>query len=129
MGVKKRKVTDKQFRWQIDQMKKASKEPGYATKAEKWKKDKLYKQHLKKVRKFKDAAAKPAKALARKSAKKSLARKVVGKLGAPGKIAVGASILYHYAKKSGCKPGMSKVKKGGKFYCATSKGSKKGRDY
>tara|TARA_R110002020_G_scaffold115286_5_gene265069 strand:- start:1750 stop:2139 length:390 start_codon:yes stop_codon:yes gene_type:complete len=84
----------------------------------------------KKLAKFyKDAASKPAKALARKSAKKSIARKVVGKLGAPGKIAVGASILYHYSKKSGCKPGMSKVTKNGKSYCAPSRGSKKGRDY
>ena len=85
---------------------------------------------MKKLEKFyKEAAAKPAKALSRKSAKKSLARKVVSKLGVAGKAAVGASILYHYSKKSGCKPGMSKVKKGGIFYCSTSKGSKKGRDY
>ena len=70
----------------------------------------------------------------KRSAKKSIARKVIGKLGAPGKAAVGASMLYDYVKskqkgKKGCGPGMRKVTKNGKSYCAPSKGSKKGRDY
>ena len=74
------------------------------------------------------------KKVAKKAAKKSLARKVVGKLGAPGKAIVGASLLIDYAKmkqkgKKGCGPGMSKVTKNGKSYCAPSKGSRKGRDY
>ena len=60
---------------------------------------------------------------------KKVAKKVVGKLGIAGKAAVGASMLYHYSKKTGCKPGMSKVTKNGKSYCTPSKGSKKGRDY
>jgi hypothetical protein len=84
---------------------------------------------MKKLEKFYSSKAKTATAVFKKAPKKSLARKVVGKLGAPGKIAVGASILYHYSKKSGCKPGMSKVTKNGKSYCAPSRGSKKGRDY
>jgi len=66
--------------------------------------------------------------------KKSIARKLVGKFGAPGKAAVGAAVLIDYAKmkqkgKKGCGPGMSKVTKNGKSYCAPSRGSKKGRDY
>ena len=65
----------------------------------------------------------------KRTAKKGIARKLLGKLGAPGKVAVGASMLYHYSKKTGCKPGMSKVTKNGKSYCTPSKGSKKGRDY
>lgn len=74
------------------------------------------------------------KKVAKKAAKKSLARKVVGKLGAPGKAAVGAAVLIDYAKmkqkgKKGCGPGMSKVTKNGKTYCKASKGSRKGRDY
>ena len=96
---------------------------------EKYKRANLVKD-MKKLEKFyKSKAALPAKSLVKKGAKKGIARKLVGKLGVAGKAAVGASILYHYSKKSGCKPGMSKVKKGGKFYCSTSKGSKKGRDY
>ena len=69
-----------------------------------------------------------------KKAHKTIAGKLVGKLGAPGKAIVGASLLIDYAKmkqkgKKGCGPGMSKVTKNGKSYCAPSKGSRKGRDY
>ena len=77
---------------------------------------------------------KVAKKVATKTAGKSLARKVVGKLGAPGKAIAGAALLIDYAKmkqkgKKGCGPGMSKVTKNGKSYCTPAKGSRKGRDY
>ena len=72
--------------------------------------------------------------VAKKVAKKTLARKVVSKLGAAGKLAVGASMLYDMVKtsqkgKKGCGPGMRKVTKAGKSYCTPIKGGKKGRDY
>ena len=70
------------------------------------------------------------KKVAKKAAKKSLARKVVGKTHV-GKIALGSSILIDYAKmkqkgKKGCPAGTRKVTKGGKTYC---QGQRKGRDY
>lgn len=90
-----------------------------------WKKEMA--KYSKRAGKTMDAV--PLKRTAKKSLAKKVAKKVVGKLGIAGKAAVGASMLYHYSKKTGCKPGMSKVTKNGKSYCTPSKGSKKGRDY
>ena len=79
-------------------------------------------------KKLQRRASKPAK-LAKKRTKKGLARRVVGKLGLPGKIAVGASIAYDVAKSiprgkkkplakgKKCKTGESVVRVGGKTYC------------
>ena len=96
-----------------------------------------WKKSLSQADKWEERASRSAKkvkpfvrAIGKSATKKSLARKVLSKLGTPGKIAVGASFLYDYAKtkqkgKKGCGPGMRKVTKNGKTYCAPISGSKK----
>ena len=82
-------------------------------------------EHYRKAGAFKELEQSSRRKIVKKAARKKLAKKVIGKLGLPGKVAVGAITAYDIAKsiKKGkgksCKSGQYRNKKG---ICVNVKG-------